>query len=280
MWMHHLSGNPLFWALVVATLLVIPACQKHQASTEAIEKQSPASKNPLPTLSDTTATDPHHYAEITTPLGKMVVRLYEETPKHRDNFIKLATSGFYDGLFFHRVMSGLMIQGGDPNSKNNNPADDGLGGPGYVIDSEILPYSFHKRGEVCALQSAEVPGKSSGSQFYIVQGGEPIPKMILDDQEAQVRELTGLKEFRFSQEARRHYSRAGGAPWLDLQFSCFGEVVSGLSTIDRLAQLETPRTLGEAGSEPALLDRPRQIQKARMAVKMLAEFPKDGIKVH
>ncbi|HCR49064.1 MAG TPA: peptidylprolyl isomerase [Bacteroidetes bacterium] len=280
MWMHRLSDKPFFCTLFVATLLVVQGCQKHQASTEAVEKQPTALEKSLPTSPDTTTIDPHHYAEIKTPLGKMVVRLYDETPKHRDNFIKLATSGFYDGLFFHRVMSGLMIQGGDPNSRNNNPTDDGLGGPGYVIDSEILPYSFHKRGEVCALQSVEVPGKSSGSQFYIVQGGEGIPKMILDDQEAQVRELTGLKDFRFSEEARRQYSHGGGAPWLDLQFSCFGEVVSGFSTIDRLAQLETSRTLGEAEPLPSLLDRPRQIQKARMTVKMLEKFSVDGIKVH
>lgn len=242
----------------------LPETPQHTGEPQGVEKALP----------DTTEVDPYRYAKIGTPLGNIVIRLYNETVKHRDNFIKLTESGFYDGLYFHRVMRGLMIQGGDPNTKNVNPADDGLGGPGYVIDSEILPYSYHKRGEVCAIQSVEVPGKSSGSQFYIVQGGDAIPEIILKDQEQQVREQTGIKTFHYSQEARQHYLREGGAPWLDLQYTCFGEVVSGLDALDRLAHLETPRTTNEILNEPSLLDRPKQIQKAKMTIKMLEQPPK------
>jgi len=250
------------------------ACGEEQRPTPETPQYAGQLQGVEKALPDTAAVDPYRYAEIRTPLGNIVIRLYNETVKHRDNFIKLTESGFYDGLYFHRVMRGLMIQGGDPNTKNANPADDGLGGPGYVIDSEILPYSFHKRGEVCAIQSLEVPGKSSGSQFYIVQGGDAIPEIILKDQEQQVREQTGIKTFRYSQEARQHYLREGGAPWLDLQYTCFGEVVSGLDAIDRLAHLETPRTTNEIRNEPSLLDRPKKIQKAKMTIKMLEKPPK------
>jgi len=111
---------------------------------------------------------------IKTDFGEIKVKLYEDTPKHRDNFIKLVNEGFYTDLLFHRVMSNFMIQGGDPNSRNSEPgAMLGSGGPGYTIPAEINPKYFHKKGALAAarLGGSRNPEKnSSGSQFYIVQG--------------------------------------------------------------------------------------------------------------
>jgi cyclophilin family peptidyl-prolyl cis-trans isomerase len=112
--------------------------------------------------------------EITTDYGKIVLKLYNETPKHRDNFIKLVNEGFYNGTLFHRVIKNFMIQGGDPESKNAKPMDMlGNGGPGYTLPNEILPQLFHKKGALAAARLGDDvnPDKnSSGSQFYIVQG--------------------------------------------------------------------------------------------------------------
>lgn len=112
--------------------------------------------------------------EIDTEFGKMVFLLYNETPQHRDNFIKLIQDGFYNDLLFHRVMNHFMIQGGDPNSKNA-PAGQmlGSGGPGYTVEAEIKPQFFHKKGALAAARQGDQVNpqkRSSGSQFYIVQG--------------------------------------------------------------------------------------------------------------
>ncbi len=111
---------------------------------------------------------------IKTDLGEIKVKLYDDTPLHKKNFIKLANEGFYDGLLFHRVMKNFMIQGGDPESKNADKSVRlGGGGPGYTIPAEIKPNHFHKRGALAAarLGGPQNPEKaSSGSQFYIVQG--------------------------------------------------------------------------------------------------------------
>ena len=111
---------------------------------------------------------------IKTDFGEIKVKLYDDTPKHKDNFIKLVSEGFYNDLLFHRVINHFMIQGGDPNSKTAEPnAMLGSGGPGYTTPAEILPNHFHKKGALAAarLGGPQNPGKeSSGSQFYIVQG--------------------------------------------------------------------------------------------------------------
>lgn len=111
---------------------------------------------------------------IKTGKGDMKVKLYNETPKHRDNFIKLAKAGFYDGLIFHRVIENFMIQGGDPESRNAKPGQRlGNGGPGYQIDAEFNPKFIHKKGALSAARlgdNVNPEKRSSGSQFYIVQG--------------------------------------------------------------------------------------------------------------
>lgn len=112
--------------------------------------------------------------KISTTLGDIVVRLYDETPLHRDNFLKLATTGYYDNVLFHRVIKDFMIQGGDPNSKEAVPgAQYGTGGPDYTIEAEIKPELIHKRGALAAARQGDEVNperRSSGSQFYIVWG--------------------------------------------------------------------------------------------------------------
>lgn len=112
--------------------------------------------------------------KISTSLGDIVVKLYDETPLHRDNFLKLAKEGYYDGTIFHRVIKNFMVQGGDPDSKNPQPnAQYGTGGPDYTIEAEIKPTLYHKRGALAAARTGDEVNperRSSGSQFYIVWG--------------------------------------------------------------------------------------------------------------
>ena len=113
-------------------------------------------------------------AKIQTSLGDIIIRLYDETPLHRDNFIKLARQGYYDGTLFHRVIKDFMIQGGDPDSKGAPKGKQlGVGGPDYTIEAEIKPGLYHKRGALAAARQGDEVNperRSSGSQFYIVWG--------------------------------------------------------------------------------------------------------------
>lgn len=124
---------------------------------------------------------------ISTPYGDMKAILYEETPKHKANFVKLVEDGFYDSLLFHRVIPGFMIQGGDPYSKDAPQGIGlGMGGPGYTVDAEFDPKLFHQKGAIAAarLSDDQNPTKaSSGSQFYIVQGTILGEMNLLVDQE-------------------------------------------------------------------------------------------------
>ena len=137
-------------------------------------------------------------ATIKTSYGDMVAVLYDETPKHKENFIKLANGHYYDSTLFHRVIKGFMIQGGDPDSKKAAPgAMLGRGGPGYTIDAEIVPKYFHEKGSLSAARLADMqnPKKASnGSQFYIVQG------RILDEQEMT------LDQKKFDQALRIYFN--------------------------------------------------------------------------
>lgn len=175
----------------------------------------------------------HTYAEIVTDKGIMKVMLYNNTPKHRDNFIKLAKDGFYSDLLFHRVMQSFMIQGGDPDSKGATPGQLlGQGGPGYELDAEIeLP---HIRG---ALAAARMPDqvnperKSSGSQFFIVQG-----RTFSDEELNMIEQQNGIT---FTPEQRQFYKETGGAPFLDGEYTVFGQVVEGFDVIDKIAAVQT-----------------------------------------
>lgn len=169
-----------------------------------------------------------------TSEGTMKIKLYDGTPLHRDNFIKLAKEHFYDGLLFHRVIEGFMIQGGDPESKGADASKHlGSGGPGYTIPAELLPQYFHKKGALAAARTGDQGNpqrRSSGSQFYIVHG-----KTI---SEGQIKQLENYG-FVFSDEQKRIYETIGGTPTLDAQYTVFGEVVEGLDVVDKIAGTET-----------------------------------------
>jgi len=137
-----------------------------------------------------------------TTMGDMKIKLYNETPQHRDNFVKLVNNKFYDGLLFHRVIKDFMIQGGDPESKDAPPGKQlGMGNPGYTLPAEILPQFKHKKGALAAARTNNPERRSSGSQFYIVHNDN-------------------------------------GTPSLDGQYTVFGEVIEGLTVIDKIANVK------------------------------------------
>lgn len=192
----------------------------------------------------------HTYAEIVTDYGVMKVMLYNNTPKHRDNFIKLAKEGFYNDLLFHRVIKEFMLQGGDPDSKNATPDRLlGQGGPGYDLDAEIE--SPHIKGALAAARLGDEVNperKSSGSQFFIVDG-----RTFSD---AELNEIEQRFNIQFTEEQRKFYKEVGGAPFLDGQYTVFGQVVEGIEVIDKIAEVQTDN-----------VNRP--VQDIRMKIRIL-----------
>jgi cyclophilin family peptidyl-prolyl cis-trans isomerase len=180
--------------------------------------------------------------EIQTSFGNMLVKLYDETPQHMENFLKLSEEGYFDGLLFHRVIAGFMIQGGDPTSRNAAPgARLGSGGPGYQIPAEFNPNLIHKKGALSAARTGDAVNpekKSSGSQFYIVQG-QPVD-------EAQLNMFERRKGMEYSDEQKQAYMNQGGTPFLDMDYTVFGEVIDGLEVIDKIALVRT-----DAADRPA-----------------------------
>lgn len=177
-----------------ARLDSIAAVQKAQKEEEAKEKMTTLPEEPV--------------FDIVTNLGTIKVKLYSKTPKHRDNFEKLALTGYYDSLLFHRVINGFMIQGGDPYTRDTSAASVakyGQGGPGYTIPAEFIPEYRHKKGAIAAARRGDVANpkkESSGSQFYIVQ-----------DEQACAQ--------------------------LDGEYTVFGETISGFEVIDMIAKVAT-----------------------------------------
>jgi cyclophilin family peptidyl-prolyl cis-trans isomerase len=170
--------------------------------------------------------------KITTDSGVIVVKLYDSTPLHRDNFAKLVKEHFYDSLLFHRVISGFMIQGGDPLSKNAEPgAMLGNGGGDMArIPAEFKTSLFHKKGTLCAARDGNPEMASSACQFYIVQGN-----VYTDEQ------LNGFdmqRTVKYTPEQRMQYKTIGGTPMLDTKYTVFGEVISGLNVIDKIASVQ------------------------------------------
>jgi len=216
---------------------------------------------------------------IVTEYGDIELQLYEKTPQHRDNFIKLVNEGYYDGTLFHRVIKEFMIQGGDPNSKNAKPGDRlGSGSPGYTIPAEFDPEYIHKRGALAAARTNNPEKASSGSQFYIVHGktftdeeldrvelqigtgaaNQMLMQFLKEEEEAMQkagqavnadsaqmrayrRASAYLQEnpYKMSEEVRQLYKTIGGSPHLDGEYTVFGEVIKGIEIIDKIAEQET-----------------------------------------
>ncbi|OQA05848.1 MAG: putative peptidyl-prolyl cis-trans isomerase [Bacteroidetes bacterium ADurb.Bin397] len=179
----------------------------------------------------------------------MKIKLYNQTPKHRDNFIKLASEGFYNDLLFHRVINGFMIQGGDPNSKTAGPdVQLGAGDVGYKVPGEFDKSLIHKKGTLCAARDGNPEKASSGCQFYIVQG-----KTHTDAELDQMEQRMGSK---YTPEQRNIYKTIGGTPFLDQNYTVYGEVIEGMDVIDKIAAVKT---------KPG--DRP--VENVKMQVKVI-----------
>jgi len=174
------------------------------------------------------------YVSLTVNQNQCVIKLYNETPLHRDNFIKLIKSGFYDSTLFHRVIKDFVIQGGDPDSKNA-PLNMklGEGDLDYTIPAEFRDSLFHKKGVLAAARDNNPEKASSAAQFYLVQGKTYTAK---DLDRLETLKLGGRKIPAYQ---RQVYETIGGTPFLDQNYTVFGEVVKGLSLIDSIAALPT-----------------------------------------
>lgn len=195
-----------------AAMLMLAGCGSNN-SNKAAEGQEQAAPDSTAVATKTMQTAEKIAAmpaepvfDIVTNVGTIKVRLYSDTPKHRENFAKLAFDGFYDGTLFHRVIPHFMIQGGDPLTKAvENQNRYGTGGPGYQIPAEILPGHHHKKGALAAARKGDMANpmkESSGSQFYIVQDED-------------------------------------GCSHLDGEYTIFGETIDGLAVVDKIAAVQT-----------------------------------------
>lgn len=227
------------------------ACSNQASDNTSQTEETPTAQEEALVLPET------NYYEIETPHGRMVVRLFDETPLHRDNFKKLVAEQAYDSTLFHRVIADFMIQGGDPWSRDDDPMNDGLGGPGHTVPAEIQPGLFHKRGMLSAARQPDNvnPDRaSSGSQFYIVHGrtySEAKLQQIAEQLEFKIPQ----DGFTFSDAAREAYMNEGGTPDLDGMYTVFGELVEGFDVLDSIASVETPRKLQQRTYQQ-LFDRP------------------------
>jgi len=208
----------------------------------------------------------HQYVKIKTDLGECIIQLYNETPQHRDNFLKLTEKGTYNGTLFHRVIKDFMIQGGDPDSKTAvKGALLGEGTVGYTVPAEFRDSLFHKKGVLAAARDDNPEKASSGSQFYLVQG-----KKFTDEQ------LDGLEKnrlkFKLPESQRVIYKTLGGTPHLDRNYTVYGEIVKGIELVDKIAVLETD------GNNRPLADVKMTITvlKRREAKKLEKEFAKQA----
>ena len=205
----------LYFTLVCVAALLIAGCgNKKKAEAEAAAAQAQADsiaaaqaiQDSLKMEKTISELSEEPVLDIITNLGTMTVKLYSGTPKHRDNFVKLALSGFYNGVLFHRVINGFMIQAGDPLSKDEaQKASWGTGGPGYTVPAEFVPEYRHKKGALAAARRGDAANpykESSGSQFYIVQNERTCAQ-------------------------------------LDGAYTVFGEVIEGLPVIDKIASVQT-----------------------------------------
>lgn len=214
---------------ILTLMLLLLVCQLTMAQ-KGKKKDKNADKTEISANSDTKQNTKNTMILLETTKGNIKIELYNDTPVHSNNFVKLTKEGYYDGMLFHRVIEGFMIQGGDPDSKTAAPGERlGSGGPGYTLPAEIIPNHFHKRGAIAAARTGDQGNpmrRSSGSQFYIVHG-----------QKTPASQLKAYSRygFEFSDEQLKTYEEIGGAPTLDAQYTVFGEVVDGMEVVDMIA---------------------------------------------
>ena len=259
--------------------LIAGACGG-KTDAKTIDMKSESASTGATALNENPADTSSVKVAVKTTEGDFEILLYGDTPKHRDTFFKLVKENYYDGTLFHRVINEFMVQAGDPESRNA-PAGKhlGAGGPGYQIDAEfVYPARFHKRGALAAARTGDQMNperKSSGSQFYVVTGKTYTPAE-LDQMEQQMIQqqfyslaqkrrddimrmqkandeagLNALQEeliaqatelSKFTPQQREAYTTVGGTPFLDAQYTVFGEVLSGMDTIEKIEKTRTDRS--------------------------------------
>ena len=189
----------------------------------------------LTSLQDALSQTAAHTLFIETSKGNMKFIIYEQTPMHTDNFIKLVNDGTYNGVLFHRVIKDFMIQTGDPDSKNASKGTLlGTGGVGYRVPAEFNPDLYHKNGALAAARQGDKTNpnrESNGSQFYIVQG-----EVFTDEQLDQMENSDA--HIKFTAEQRMVYKAVGGTPHLDYGYTVFGEVIEGFEVIEKIAAVQ------------------------------------------
>jgi cyclophilin family peptidyl-prolyl cis-trans isomerase len=199
----------------------------------------------------------NQYIRIKTAYGECIIRLYNETPLHRDNFIKLTKQGFYNGTLFHRIIQNFMIQGGDPDSKDPKKATPGAelgnGDVGYTVPAEFRDSIFHKRGVLAAARDENPKKASSGCQFYIVEG-----KRYTDGKLDTLETTERMKGHKVPAWQREWYKSVGGTPQLDQNYTVYGEVVMGIDMVDRIAAVKKD-------------ERDRPLQDVPMTVELLSK---------
>ncbi|MEJ7588458.1 MAG: peptidylprolyl isomerase [Ferruginibacter sp.] len=206
-----------------------PVKKKVVKKSAASPARASIKPKPKPAIAPPATSLPGVRVKITTDVGEIIVRLSDKTPLHRDNFIKLVNDHFYDSLIFHRIIAGFMIQGGDPESKNALPDIMlGKGDVGYTIPAEFDSTLYHKKGALAAARNNNPERASSGCQFYIVQG-----KKFSEDELNMIGMQRGVY---FSPAKRMTYKMLGGTPVLDMNYTVFGEVETGLEVVDQIAQ--------------------------------------------
>ena len=231
-----------FFLLLCAAILGV-GCSFSNASksrSAAEEANAKASDDQTETVQETTTE--RNMDELTkvvfkTSMGNITIALYDNTPLHKENFLKLVSEDYYNGVLFHRIIQGFMIQTGDPDSKGAPIGKMlGNGGPDYTIPAEFRKENYLKRGAVAAARQGDNvnPTKaSSGSQFYIVDG-KPFTK-------EQLNQITMAYGTTFTDEQTEVYTTVGGAPFLDMQYTVFGEVVEGMDVVDKIAAQKKDR---------------------------------------
>ncbi len=211
-------------------------------------------ENPDPIIDNT----PRTKVRIQTIYGDMVFELFNETPQHRDNFIKLAKEGFYDSLMFHRVQRNFMIQGGDPDSRGEVKPEQllGMSQLKYTIPAEIIPSFVMRQGALVGFHEGVSKNKSKashGSQFMVIHG-QPLRGYQLQD----VSEKNGMQ---YTPEQIQLYEKYGGTPSMDSKYTIFGQLVEGLYVLNKIVAVKTYRS-----QDPVLPDRP--LKDIRMTVKI------------
>ncbi len=217
----------------IATSLTCLFVNNGQAQAKkTVTKNKTAVKKPVAKKPVVIVKDHSIRVKITTDSGVMIVKLYDSTPLHRDNFVKLVKEGFFDSLLFHRVIPGFMIQGGDPLSKNAIPGDMlGSGGDNLErIPAEFKPFLFHKKGVLAAARDGNPQKASSACQFYLVEG-----KVFTD---SELNNIEMSKPAKYTVEQKNIYKTIGGTPFLDQEYTVFGEVEKGIEVIHKIAMAQ------------------------------------------